>query len=725
MSKNSEANVEKYLYTQNREISWLRFNNRVLDEAADETVPLMERLKFISIFTSNLDEFFMVRVGSLFDLSLISPDEIDNKTGMTPAQQLEKIYRMIPELIEKKDALYQEVSGKISEAGISDLGEDQLSEEERKYISRYFKTQIQPVLSPQIVDSHHPFPHLISKSLYVAALLRDKKGSVSLGLIHVPSYVKPFVQMPGNPGRFVRTENVIRARADELFGSYKAEDCCVISITRNADINFDEEKFDDFDGEDFRSHMSKLLKKRKRLSIIRLELSNEVKGEFLKLLKKRIHVEDYQIYVSRAPLNMKYVFALEDMMPKELKAELCYTPFQPRWPEDLEEKTSLIRQIQQKDRMLFFPFDKVSPFLRLLDEAAEDPDVISIKITIYRLASTSKVAHALCRAAENGKEVTVLMELRARFDEENNINWSKVLEDSGCQIIYGVEGYKCHSKICLITLKKGDEFSYITQIGTGNYNEKTNKMYTDLSMMTSDPQIGLDGTVFFQNMLLGNLDGSYEKLLTAPKGIRPKLLELIDREIEKGAEGYIFIKANAMTERRIIDKLAEASQAGVRVDLVLRGICCLLPGIEGYTENIHVTSIVGRFLEHARIYWFGRGDNAQIFISSADMMTRNLRRRVEIACPVQDAELRWQIRRIIETELQDNVKASSMLSDGTYRRKTGNGVPVDSQVVFMENSLHREIQDTETAEADSVFSRHGLGETLRRLFSQKKSKDVR
>ena len=722
MSKNSAEpadKVEKYLYTQNRELSWLRFNNRVLEEAADETVPLLERLKFISIFSSNLDEFFMVRVGSLFDLSLISPEQIDNKTGMTPAQQLEKIYRMVPGLIEKKDLLYRLVSEKLENMGICDLSEKSLTESEKKYIARYFKTQIQPVLSPQIVDSHHPFPHLVSKSLYIAALLRDKKNNTSLGLIPVPSFLRPFVPMPGDERRFVRIERIIRGRIDQLFGEFRAEDCCILSVTRNADISFDEEKFDDFDGEDFRSHMSKLLKKRRRLSIIRLELSNEISEEFLKLLKKRIRVEDYQICVDRAPLNMKYVFALEELLPKELRPELCYTPFQPRWPEDLDEKRSLIRQIQEKDRLLFFPFDKVSPFLRLLEEAAEDPDVISVKITIYRLASTSKVAHALCRAAENGKEVTVLMELRARFDEENNISWSKVLEDSGCQIIYGVEGYKCHSKICLITVKKGETLSYITQIGTGNYNEKTNRMYTDLSMMTADPQIGLDGTVFFQNMLLGNLGGNYKKLLTAPSGIRPKLLELIDREIQKGSDGYIFIKANEMTERSIIDKLAEASRAGVRVDLMLRGICCLLPGIPGHTENVHVTSIVGRYLEHARIYWFGKGEEARIFLSSADMMSRNLKRRVEIACPVQDPELRKMVRKIVETQQKDNVKASFMLSDGTYQRKAGGGLPVDSQTVFMEKSLHTGSQIEESPE-DIPVRRARLVKAFQKLFVHRK-----
>ncbi len=425
MPKDSDGNVKKYLYTQNREISWLRFNSRVLEEAADETVPLLERLKFISIFTSNLDEFFMVRVGSLFDLSLVSPDEIDNKTGMTPAEQLEKIYHMIPGLIVRKDQLYRIVTEKLEKTGIFDVNMDSADVAEKRYIQRYFRTKILPILSPQIVDSHHPFPHLVNKALYIAALLHDKKENTSLGLIPVPASLPPFLMLPGEKGRYIRMETLIMGYASELFGSFHTEDLCILSVTRNADISFDEDKFDDIEG-DFRSHMSKLLKKRNRLSIIRLELSNEISGAFMKLLKKRINVTDYQIYIGKAPLNMKYVFALEDQLSGREGGSLSYQPYHPRWPEDLREDVSMIEQIQARDRMLFFPFDRVDPFLRLLNEAAEHPDVISIKITIYRLASTSKIAHALCRAAENGKEVTALMELRARFDEQNNISWSRI-----------------------------------------------------------------------------------------------------------------------------------------------------------------------------------------------------------------------------------------------------------------------------------------------------------
>ncbi|MCI8680272.1 MAG: polyphosphate kinase 1 [Oscillospiraceae bacterium] len=681
-----EPGTDRYSYTQNRELSWLRFNRRVLEEAGDETVPLLERLKFIAIFTSNLDEFFMVRVGNLFDLSLVSPGEIDNKTGLTPSGQLEQIYSVIPGLIEIKNRLYDDAAALLRREGICDLTMDELTGEERKFVSTCYKAKILPVLSPQIVDAHHPFPHLVSKGLYVAALLRGKKGAASLGFLPVPDRLPAFLTMPGDPGRSIRMETVLHHYAPTLFGEFKVESACVLCVTRSADLSLDAELLE---GEDIRSRMSKLLKKRASQSVVRLELSGKMSGEFMKLLKSRIRVESRQIYVDRSPLRMKYVFELIRTLPAERAAALSFPPYRPRWPADLDPKASVIDQVRRRDRLLFFPFDGVDPFLRMLDEAAERPDVLAIRITIYRLASSSRVAHILCKAAENGKEVTVLMELRARFDEANNISWSRLLEESGCKVIYGVEEYKCHSKICLITLRRGDKLSYVTQIGTGNYNEHTNEQYTDLSLMTADEQIGLDGTAFFQNMLVGNLEGTYRHLLVAPAGIKPRLLELIDQEIAKGPEGRIRIKANSMTEREVMDKLAEASQAGVQVQLILRGICCLRPGIPARTENIHVTSIVGRFLEHGRIYCFGRGREAVVYIASADLMTRNLNHRVEIACPVYDRQVREQLLWILHTQLEDNVKASSLLPDGSYCRKVNTLAPCDSQEVFMKTSIHR------------------------------------
>ena len=686
MMTSQEPGTDRYSYTQNRELSWLRFNRRVLEEAGDETVPLLERLKFIAIFTSNLDEFFMVRVGNLFDLSLVSPGEIDNKTGLSPSGQLEQIYSVIPGLIEIKNRLYDDAAALLRREGICDLTMDELTGEERKFVSTCYKAKILPVLSPQIVDAHHPFPHLVSKGLYVAALLRGKKGAASLGFLPVPDRLPAFLTMPGDPGRSIRMETVLHHYAPTLFGEFKVESACVLCVTRSADLSLDAELLE---GEDIRSRMSKLLKKRASQSVVRLELSGKMSGEFMKLLKSRIRVESRQIYVDRSPLRMKYVFELIRTLPAERAAALSFPPYRPRWPADLDPKASIIDQVRRRDRLLFFPFDGVDPFLRMLDEAAERPDVLAIRITIYRLASSSRVAHILCKAAENGKEVTVLMELRARFDEANNISWSRLLEESGCKVIYGVEEYKCHSKICLITLRRGDKLSYVTQIGTGNYNEHTNEQYTDLSLMTADEQIGLDGTAFFQNMLVGNLEGTYRHLLVAPAGIKPRLLELIDQEIAKGPEGRIRIKANSMTEREVMDKLAEASQAGVQVQLILRGICCLRPGIPARTENIHVTSIVGRFLEHGRIYCFGRGKNAVVYIASADLMTRNLNHRVEIACPVYDQQVREQLLWILHTQLEDNVKASSLLPDGSYCRKVNTLAPCDSQEVFMKTSIHR------------------------------------
>jgi len=686
-----EKTESPYSYTQNREVSWLRFNRRVLEEAGDESVPLLERLKYIAIFTSNLDEFFMVRVGNLFDLSLVSPGEIDNKTGLTPAGQLEEIYSVVPGLIEIKNRLYTDVAALLRQKGVCDLTIEELSPEEKKYASTYYKAKVLPVLSPQIVDSRHPFPHLANKALYVAALMRSKKGAASLGFLPVPAGLPPFITMPDAPGRYVRMETMLAHWAPSLFGEYKMEASCILCVTRNADLNLDSELLEG-SGEDIRNHMSKLLKKRASQSVVRLELSKKMNGEFMRLLKSRVGVENHQIYIDQSPLAMGYVFDMVRGLPEDVSAPLRFTPYKPRWPEDLDLSASIIDQVRRRDHLLFFPFDGVDPFLRMLKEAAERPDVAAIRITIYRLATSSRVAHILCKAAENGKDVTVLMELRARFDEANNISWSRLLEESGCKVIYGVEEYKCHSKICLITLRRGDRLSYITQIGTGNYNERTNEQYTDLSLMTANEAIGQDGTAFFQNMMVGSLEGEYRHLLVAPAGIKPRLLELIDGQIAKGPEGYICVKANSMTEREVMDKLAEASQAGVQVQLILRGICCLRPGIAARTENIHVTSIVGRYLEHGRIYCFGRGKDAVVYIASADLMTRNLNHRVEIACPIYDPEIKEMLLSILNTQLEDNVKASSLLPDGSYCRKVNTLAPCNSQEVFMEKSIHKPFQ---------------------------------
>ena len=689
MPKGAENRPERYRYTQNRELSWLRFNQRVLEEAADESNPLLERLKFVAIFSSNLDEFFMVRVGSLFDLAAVSPEAVDNKTGMTPIQQLRRIYETVPGLIEQKKRIYAGVRAALAEAGVEDVTYPSLRAKEEKTVDRYFKADILPILSPIIIGSHHPVPHLVSKQLYVAARLQDKKGKSAVGILPVPQSLPAYVALPDSDLRFIRTEEILLHWAPTLFGAYQVLETCLISVTRNADISFDEEKFEDTE-EDFRKQVLKLLKKRGRLAVVRMELNHEISEQFFTRLTKLVQVDGEQCFIDPCPLQMGYAFALAGALSRGKAKRLSHQPYTSRWPEDLEREKDILPQIQRRDRLLFYPFDSVEPFLRLLSEAAERADVLSIKITIYRLASSSKIAHILCRAAENGKEVLVLMELRARFDEANNVAWSELLEEAGCQVVYGIEGFKCHSKICLITLRDKGKMHYITQIGTGNYNEKTNAMYTDLTLMTADEGIGQDAVRFFRNMLVNDLAGEYQELLVSPYGIKEQLYTLIDQEMEKGTEGYICIKSNSVTERGIIDKLRAASQAGVQVELIIRGICCLLPGVEGETERIHVTSIVGRFLEHARIYCFGKGADAKMYLSSADLMTRNLKRRVEIACPVHDREMREQLQWVLDCQLRDNGKASFLCPDGTYHRKEHTlSAPCNSQEQFMAESFHR------------------------------------
>ncbi len=682
MPKNTE---EQYRFTQNRELSWLRFNRRVLEEAADPAVPVLERLKFVSIFSNNLDEFFMVRVGSLFDISHMTPEDKDNKTGWKPTEQLRHIYHAIPGLLKMKEQIYTAIMEELADSGVRDMLPEELDNNELKQVNRFFKAELLPVLSPILLGPNHPIPHLVNKHLYATALLENKKGRRAVGIVPIPDSAPPYLLLADGK-RFVRTENILLHRLPVLFDDYTMKESCILAVTRNADISFDEEKFEDNE-EDFRLHMKKLLKKRDHLAVVRMELSSEVSGEFRKILSAPVRVENHQVFADTCPINMQYVFRLIGDLPKELSVRLSYTKYRPRWAEDLRQNQQMLTQIQQKDHLLFYPYDSVDPFIRLLNEAAESPYVLSIKITIYRLASSSKIAQMLCRAAENGKEVLVLMELRARFDEENNLAWSKMLEESGCQVIYGAEGFKCHSKICLITMRSHNKTSYITQIGTGNYNEKTNAMYTDLSLMTANQSIGEDAAAFFRNMLINKLDGAYKQLCVSPFGIKALLLQEIENQIILGKNGYICIKANSVTEREVINKLSEASCAGVEIQLIIRGICCIVPGIPDKTENIHVTSIVGRFLEHSRIYQFGRNENAKYYISSADLMTRNLNRRVEIACPVYDTKLQEQLRWFIESELCDTAKASILLTDGSYCRKHG-AAPFDSQAYFMQQSPH-------------------------------------
>ena len=704
-AKDRLKKAEKFTYTQNRELSWLRFNQRVLEEAGDKSLPLLERLKFVSIFSSNLDEFFMVRVGSLFDKSQVSPDERDNKTGMNAAQQLDKVYDAVHGLMSLKAFIYQDLLRDMEKKGIVDVAPSRLTDKDREAIRDYFAMNILPVISPMVIDKHHPVPHLGSKKLYVAAHLVNGKGKGLIGLVAVPSSIPPYIKLPGEGLRYIRTENIIREYLPSMFNAYSMLETCVISVTRNADISFDDEKFEDEDM-DILENFSHMLRMRNKLSVVRLEVSESVSRKFMNKLEQMVDVDKRQVFEDGCPLVMKYAFSLADKLPEEEGQKLLYKPYTPRWPEDLNASMGMIEQIQAKDRMLFYPFDSVEPFLRLLMEAADREDVISIKITLYRLASTSKIARALCHAAENGKEVIVLMELRARFDEANNISWARVLEDAGCVVIYGIENYNCHSKLCQITMNNKGKLSYVTQVGTGNYNEKTNDQYTDLCLMTAKEEIGEDATVFFQNMMISNLNGHYNHLLASPTGIKPKLLELMDEQMALGSDGYICIKANSVTEREVIDMLMEASRAGVEIHLIIRGICCILPGVKGYTENIHVTSIVGRYLEHARIYCFGRDNDVKLYISSADLMTRNLNRRVEIACPVYDPDLKAKLEWILSAELRDDVKSSVMLPNGKYSRNQPSSVsPCSSQDEFMKVSIHDKAPMQEKVEKKGFFSK--------------------
>lgn len=666
-------------YTENRELSWLKFNSRVLEEAADPSVPLMERFRFLSIFTSNLDEFFMVRVGSLFDLSIVTPKERDNKSGLTPSQQLSQIFQAVRPMIRRRDLVYGQLCSLLEASGVRDIPYNSLKDADKDFIQNYYKENIRPLLSPQIIDRSHPFPHLKNKKLYAAALLRDREQNHTLlGIVDVPESLPAIVFLPGRATEFVRTEDIILSHMRKIFKIYKLEEKAVVAVTRNADFSYDE-KFDD-DTEDYRRHMAKLLKIRDKLAPVRLEIQGEAPA-LKELLLQMLKLPESQCYTSVCPLSPGYAYMLNGC-----DKSLYYKPHHPAWPDFLDRSVPMWDQIQSRDVLLFYPYHTMEPFLNLLRDAASDPKVQSIKITIYRLAKNSAIAKYLCAAAENGKDVTVLMELRARFDEKNNIDWAEELEDSGCKIIYGLDRFKCHSKICLITRRSQNGFSYVTQIGTGNYNEKTSALYTDFSLMTRSRDIAEDAISFFENMLIGNIHGTYEKLLVAPHGLKSALLRAIDGEIAKGRAGRIVIKANAITERELIDKLMEASCAGVKTDLIIRGICCLIPGVPGKTENITVTSIVGRFLEHSRIYSFGTNGTRQLYISSADIMTRNQVRRVEIACPVEDPEIRQWLVSYLDLLLADNLKSRRLQADGSYIRvRSENSPPLSVQQYYLDN----------------------------------------
>ncbi|MCD8365719.1 MAG: polyphosphate kinase 1 [Clostridiales bacterium] len=688
---NTEINTQ---YTQDRELSWLRFNERVLDEAKDESVPLMERLKFAAIFASNLDEFFMVRVGSLHDLSLLKEKHIDARTGKTPQEQLDDIFKALVPLYKRRDKVMAELESRCRACNICRMDYGELDNKAKKQAALWFESEVHPILSPQIVDVHNPFPHLANKGLYIVLVLqRDDKDL--LGILPVPDSLPAFLRLNEGGVHFILTEDVLMEFTDRVFDQYLILEQAVICVTRNADIAPEDEAYDvDMD---FRQLMRKIVKKRTRLAPVRMEIRGRMNEQMRAALCERLGLAQEQVFTMKSPIHLEYLFALSNLLPKESAAALCDPPYTPRFCRALNKNEKILPQIERQDVLMFYPFESMEPFLRMLSEAATDPGVLSIKITIYRLASKARIAEYLCAAAENGKQVVVLMELRARFDEQNNIEWAERLEEAGCTILYGFEGIKVHSKVCLITRREHGQVRYITQIGTGNYNEKTAKQYTDLCLMTANQEIGEDAALLFQNLATGNLNGKYDRLLVSPFALKDAVIACIDREIEKGADGYIFLKLNSLTDRKLIDKLAEASQAGVEVIMNIRGICCLLPGIEGLTDHIQVFSIVGRYLEHTRIYCFGREADAQLYISSADFMTRNTERRVEVACPVLDERTRAILFHIIEELKKDNVKARAMWSDGMYHRIKDGTLPFSCQEVFQQEELQAEpVSETQT-----------------------------
>lgn len=702
--KNKKEDILKY--TQNRELSWLKFNQRVLEEAQDPSVPLLERMKFVAIFTSNLDEFFMIRVGSLFDMAAADPKAVDSRSGMTPSQQLEKIYEAVAPLYKERDKTYAEIKKQLHPYGVCGLDFKELEQSEKKYVKKYFKEQVLPVLSPQIVDANHPFPHLLNKELYVTAMLKQNNRTM-LGIVPIPNFISDILYLPGHDIRYIRMEKVIMEYLNLVFGQYEVTEKNYICVTRNADIAPDDEALEVND--DFRYLMKQTLHKRKRMAVVRLEIAEKLNAETEKYFCEKFNITKRQIFRTKMPMKLDYMFAISGNLPDSMKRALIYRPFSPQ-PSGRLEEGSIMRQIRKKDVLLFYPYESMEPFLQLIKEAAFDPSVMTIKITIYRLAKKARLVEYLCAAAENGKEVTVLIELRARFDEQNNIDWSERLEEAGCRVIYGFEGYKVHSKICLITYRHRNEIQYITQIGTGNYNEKTAAMYTDLSLMTADREIGEDAALFFQNMSIGNLDGIYRHLIVSPTSLKPKVLQLMDQEIRKGAKGRIIMKMNSLTDVDFIEKAAEASQAGVRVDLIVRGICCILPGIPGYTENITISSIVGRYLEHPRIFSFGTGTDQKIYIGSVDMMTRNTEKRVEVAAPVLDPDVKRQVNGYLEVMLADNVKARVLQKDGTYRKKPITEKRVNSQEHFMKSAV------LEARNKKPAPKKQGLRERFAKIF---------
>lgn len=670
---------------ENRELSWLKFNERVLEEAEDTSVPLCERMTFLSIFQSNLDEFFMVRVGSLEDQKLLSQKLRENKTNMTAGEQIEAILKRVAELNERKDAVYASIMKEVGEKGVHLTDFKALAKSESKYLEEYFMKEIVPLLSVMIVGRKQPFPFLKGQEIYALAVLGTRNGKKKIGIIPCSSSVFPrLIRIPTKDDTYMLVEELILHFLPKVYKDYKVLEKSVIRVTRNADIDFNAVYDEDLD---YRDKMAQIVKLRKKLAPVRLELSRDINEDMIKQVCEYAEMEEPHVFLNQAPLDLSFLFQIEDILRKD--ANLVYQRRVPQPSPMLKSNEHIIPQILDHDVLLSYPYESIKPFLQMLQEAARDPEVISIRMTLYRLARNSKVVEALTEAAENGKQVDVLVELKARFDEANNIEWSRTLEDAGCHVVYGIDGLKVHSKLCLITRKVGDEIQYITQVGTGNYNEKTSRLYTDLSLITADKRIGEEAAKVFQAILLGSVVEDMEHLLVAPKCLQNKVLAMIENEIQIAKEGkpaYIGIKINSLTDKKIIDKLIDASRAGVKIDMVIRGINCLRSGIPGDTGNIHIVSIVGRFLEHSRIYIFGTHDRDKVYIASADFMTRNTLRRVEVAAPLYDETVKNKVRKMFATMLRDNVKAREQQPDGSYQKLSMVGPVLNSQEYFYEEA---------------------------------------
>lgn len=676
-----QKNIYKEGYTCNRELSWLRFNDRVLNEAKDETVPLLERMKSIYFYSSNLEEFFRVRVGSLVDMNHAKVTKIDNKSGMSPEEQIEAIYPVAKRGCKKRDKIYADLLKKLEKDGIECLKVTSLNKDDAKFIKKYYKGKMQPLLNPQIVDVHHPFPNLQNHITYVAASLKYK-NKTSYCFVAVPTSLPQIIVLPHKKKfRYVHTEDVLVSQLPTIFKGSTVNEVMKLTVSRSAYVDADDEAFEDI--LDYRKKMEKVLKERKKMNVTMLTVSKKPSNAFQKYLLSNLKITRRELFTSSVPMNMKYVFGLEKLVSEDIREKDTYPTYVPKLNPALNYKKPIFEQIQKKDVLLHYPYDSMEPFLQLVKEAANDPRTVSIKITIYRLASRARLVDYLCRAAENGIEVNVLIELKARFDEQNNIDYSEELEDAGCHVIYGFEKYKVHSKVCLVSKMFNNKLEHAALIATGNFNENTAKTYTDLAYMTARSNIIKDVTTFFSNMQIGELEGKYKTLLVSPVSLKKTIIEFIDREIAKGKKGLIICKFNSITDEEIIYKLHEASNAGVTVKLIVRGISCILPGIKGKTDNIEIRSIVGKYLEHSRIYIFGSGASEKMYISSADFMTRNTERRVEVACPILDNDAKKEIHDFLDLVFRDNTKARIMYENGRYHKINDEEVPFNSQLAMM------------------------------------------